>query len=289
MNQNNSAQPGLTDDLKDAVDILRALRGYLKSHRINGPTMLCTDGKALNNADDEVLRALKLLVPLSKLRAPGADEQAAELMEEARSEGHSSVAAYVDQLKTSAATYRQERNSARDAVARYREESTTRAPVADEPLGWKICFTDRNGQYKTVLHDHNSVGDYRSIDPMASSIPLGPYSAALASAPVAGEAVAHAVLAYGRIQRVVVNEESAHEYAEQQRLNAEAAGWDAKAHVRPLVYGDAAPQASEAVRDALWTLTEHNALHFGEQHSTVIQGRAALSAQSAQKQGGSDA
>ncbi|MFY3544418.1 hypothetical protein ACOTH0_15470 [Achromobacter xylosoxidans] len=132
MNQNNSAQPGLTDDLKDAVDILRALRGYLKSHRINGPTMLCTDGKALNNADDEVLRALKLLVPLSKLRAPVADERAAELMEEARSEGHSSVAAYVDQLKTSAATYRQERNSARDAVARYREESTTRAPVADE-------------------------------------------------------------------------------------------------------------------------------------------------------------
>jgi|GEM_PF-1248909 len=71
---------------------------------------------------------------------------------------------------------------------------------------------------------------------------------ALASAPVAGEAVAHAVISYGRIQRLVVNEESAHEYAEQQRLNAEAAGWDAKAHVRPLVYGDAAPQASEAVR-----------------------------------------
>lgn len=70
-------------------------------------------------------------------------------------------------------------------------------------------------------------------------------SAALASAPVAGKVVAHAVLAYGRIQRVVVNEESAHEYAEQQRLNAEAAGWDAKAHTRPLVYGDAAPQASE--------------------------------------------
>ncbi|MFY3544419.1 hypothetical protein ACOTH0_15475 [Achromobacter xylosoxidans] len=128
-------------------------------------------------------------------------------------------------------------------------------------------------------------------DRSAWEMPVGTpvYYSVLASAPVAGEAVAHAVLAYGRIQRVVVNEESAHEYAEQQRLNAEAAGWDAKAHVRPLVYGDAAPQASEAVRDALWTLTEHNALHFGEQHSTVIQGRAALSAQSAQKQGGSDA
>lgn len=67
MTENNAAQPGL----KDAVNILRALRGYLKSHRINGPTMLCTDGKALNNADDEVLRALEILVPLSKLRAEG--------------------------------------------------------------------------------------------------------------------------------------------------------------------------------------------------------------------------
>lgn len=44
-----------------------------------------------------------------------------------------------------------------------------------------------------------------------------------------------------------------------------------------------APQASEAMRDALWTLTEHNALHFGEQHNTVIPGRAALSAQPADK------
>ncbi|UXL06438.1 LysM peptidoglycan-binding domain-containing protein [Achromobacter xylosoxidans] len=67
---------------------------------------------------------------------------------------------------------------------------------------------------------------------------------------VAGEAVAHAVISYGRIQRLVVNEESAHEYAEQQRLNAEAAGWDAKAHVRPLVYGDAAPQASADAGEA---------------------------------------
>lgn len=85
---------------------------------------------------------------------------------------------------------------------------------------------------------------------------------ALASAPVAGEAVAHAVISYGRIQRLVVNEESAHEYAEQQRLNAEAAGWDAKAHVRPLVYGDAAPQASaEDVRkEALHLLREARAL-----------------------------
>ncbi|MDF3858124.1 hypothetical protein P3W70_07195 [Achromobacter denitrificans] len=57
----------------------------------------------------------------------------------------------------------------------------------------------------------------------------------------------------------------------------------------PTHMGEPAPQASEAVRDALWTLTEHNALHFGEQHSTVIQGRAALSAQpGAQRTGGGE-
>ena len=31
-----------------------------------------------------------------------------------------------------------------------------------------------------------------------------------------------------------------------------------------------------ALREALWTCVEHNALHFGEDHSTVIEGRAAL-------------
>ena len=32
----------------------------------------------------------------------------------------------------------------------------------------------------------------------------------------------------------------------------------------------------QALRGALWVATEHNALHFGESHNTVIQGRAAL-------------
>lgn len=32
----------------------------------------------------------------------------------------------------------------------------------------------------------------------------------------------------------------------------------------------------DALREALWVATEHNALHFGESHNTVIQGRAAL-------------
>ncbi|MGI4776900.1 MAG: hypothetical protein ACRYGA_02085 [Janthinobacterium lividum] len=42
------------------------------------------------------------------------------------------------------------------------------------------------------------------------------------------------------------------------------------------------PSLSESIEHALWTLTEHNALHFGEQHNTVIQGRKALAALSPQ-------
>lgn len=30
------------------------------------------------------------------------------------------------------------------------------------------------------------------------------------------------------------------------------------------------------MREALWICVEHNALHFGETHNTVVQGRAAL-------------
>lgn len=34
--------------------------------------------------------------------------------------------------------------------------------------------------------------------------------------------------------------------------------------------------AAPDLLEALWVATEHNALHFGEQHNTVIQGRAAI-------------
>lgn len=72
MTENNAAQLGLTD----AIAVLKGLRSSLASHRANGPSRLCTDSKALSDADDEVLRALKILVPLSKLRAE--DVQAGE-------------------------------------------------------------------------------------------------------------------------------------------------------------------------------------------------------------------
>ena len=115
--------------------------------------------------------------------------------------------------------------------------SKLRGSLADEPLGWKICFTDRNGQYKTVLHDHNAVGDYRSIDPMASSIPLGPYSAALASAPVAGEAA------------WMHEEDQNRVISAQQKAQAERDGGAYASSLRPYTIGlfrHATPQASEA-------------------------------------------
>lgn len=43
--------------------------------------------------------------------------------------------------------------------------------MSNETIAWKICYTE-NGQYRTALSEHNSVGDYRAIDPMASSIAL---------------------------------------------------------------------------------------------------------------------
>ncbi len=36
------------------------------------------------------------------------------------------------------------------------------------------------------------------------------------------------------------------------------------------------PIGADALREALWICVEHNALHFGETHNTVVQGRAAL-------------
>jgi hypothetical protein len=35
--------------------------------------------------------------------------------------------------------------------------------------------------------------------------------------------------------------------------------------------------------EELWTLTEHNALHFGENHNTVVAGRTALTAAKGEK------
>lgn len=39
----------------------------------------------------------------------------------------------------------------------------------------------------------------------------------------------------------------------------------------------------DALREALWVATEHNALHFGESNNTVTQGRTALAQHQGEK------
>lgn len=46
-----------------------------------------------------------------------------------------------------------------------------------------------------------------------------------------------------------------------------------------------APIGEDALREALWICVEHNALHFGETHNTVVQGRAALAGAAPAAQG----
>ncbi|RIJ00251.1 hypothetical protein DXK93_27200 [Achromobacter sp. K91] len=144
--------------------------------------------------------------------------------------------------------------------------SKLRAPVADERAAFDdndllalardngICATDQADMYSA--HKGNLVDFAR---------------AALASAPVAGEANSTSWQDALRISELPEVDEVLSNFAN------DSTGDNAVGLVQAIL--NAAPQVSEAVRDALWTLTEHNALHFGEQHNTVIQGRAALSAQ----------
>ncbi|WP_088141905.1 hypothetical protein [Achromobacter xylosoxidans] len=149
-----------------------------------------------------------------------ADERAAELLEEARGEGHSSVAAYVDQLKTSATVYMAERNSARDAVSRYRQELI--APAARKTsIIWK--------------HTHRATGQVTLSTEAMPALPFNrekwestPHYAGIASAPVAGEPVGKVVLFGGDLKEV---------------------SWTAGKMPPPGTTLYAAPQASEAVRD----------------------------------------
>lgn len=60
-----------------------------------------------------------------------------------------------------------------------------REAAPDEAVAWQIHYTSRDGSRKTVLSGHNSVGDYRDIDPNAVSVP---FYAALQPAPI-GEPV----------------------------------------------------------------------------------------------------
>ena len=45
------------------------------------------------------------------------------------------------------------------------------APEAD-PVAWEISYTDWSGDAQKAVHGHNTIGDYRVIDPAATSTPL---------------------------------------------------------------------------------------------------------------------
>ncbi|WP_088146977.1 hypothetical protein [Achromobacter denitrificans] len=251
---------------------------------------------------------------LSKLRAPVADERRLRRMLCAQYAG---ALAYMDDGEAQDARAMPVIDFLRDSLDEIERKMRERRPadVLADPALQKLFGEAITGALGFGAQGANPPPKGHWLAPFWE---MGRADAALASAPVAGEAVAHAVISYGRIQRLVVNEESAHEYAEQQRLNAEAAGWDAKAHVRPLVYGDAAPQASEAdalidalgqCRDAFplpdivgskLDLLWQEAMSDPSAVPAYIKARAALSAQPsgnpgelaaqpAQKEGGSDA
>lgn len=49
------------DAATEALRILRAARGSIRNHQVSGPTSLSTDSRALVNADDDILQAVKVL------------------------------------------------------------------------------------------------------------------------------------------------------------------------------------------------------------------------------------
>ncbi|MFY1963371.1 hypothetical protein [Achromobacter xylosoxidans] len=49
------------DAVTEALRILRAARGSIRNHQVSGPTSLSTDSRALVNADDDILQAVKVL------------------------------------------------------------------------------------------------------------------------------------------------------------------------------------------------------------------------------------
>lgn len=64
------------DNLAQAIDILRHARGSIRRHQANGASKLCTDSRALVNADDDILRALKLLKCAQPAATPAAAQKA---------------------------------------------------------------------------------------------------------------------------------------------------------------------------------------------------------------------
>ncbi len=79
----------------------------------------------------------------------------------------------------------------------------------------------------------------------------------------------------GRTVAVIAPEDLEELEAAVDRLRAEVEHWKA-ARKDALEGGDILKAAITRHREALWVLTEHNALHHGENHNTVILGRKTL-------------
>ena len=56
-----------------------------------------------------------------------------------------------------------------------------------DPSAWQIKYARVDGTSRTVVHEHNAIGDYRLIDPSATSTPL--YAAPVVPAPGARSVV----------------------------------------------------------------------------------------------------
>lgn len=153
------------------------------------------------------------------------------------------------------------------------------APVAGEQIiAWDVQDTGLGRRYTTynpkIAEDLMNLGE--NVRPLV-------YASALPPANAAPQASAEDVRELPDAEmRTLIGNYFADDWAKEA-----AAGLlhdYARALKQPQADKDGGQQrAGDVVRDALWTLTEHNALHFGEQHSTVIQGRAALSAPQAEQ------
>ncbi|WP_238909170.1 hypothetical protein [Achromobacter ruhlandii] len=161
--------------------------------------------------------------------------------------------------------------------------SQLRAPVADEPPSgtrWPVLRAMARN-YTAGTHTWDAL-DAEACEQAAEEIRH--LRAALASAPVAGEAVAWKIYDAALGKHILTENPKVADMLLREGGNT----------VRPLVYGDAAPQASEAVRDALMAFDEAMSLcgDFPElQHHrdallfAVQKARAALKQPQADKDG----
>jgi len=75
------------------------------------------------------------------------------------------------------------------------EALTAALALPDEPVAWRINYTGADGIEYRRIFGHNAIGDYRAIDPKATSTPLyaTPQSAPLERQPLTDEQITEAL------------------------------------------------------------------------------------------------